>query len=67
MKNIYQKHGIDAGDLVRVRIDDRYPDSGLIGLVQWVSQQSPPICGVMIEGKVALYDYRQLEVVSESR
>ena len=67
MKNIYQKHGIDAGDLVKVRIDDRYPDSGQVGLVQWVSEQYPPTCGVIIAGRIALYDHRQLEVVSESR
>ena len=67
MEAVSQKHGIDVGDLVKVRIDDRYPDSGRVGLVQWASEQYPPTCGVIIDGAMALYDFRQLEVISESR
>ena len=67
MEAASQKHGIDVGDLVKVRIDERYPDSGRVGLVKWASERYPPTCGVIIDGSIALYDFRQLEVVSEGR
>ena len=67
MQTVNQKHNVDVGDLVRVCIDERYPDSGQVGLVQWASEKYPPTCGVMIKGKIALYDFRQLEVLNEYR
>ena len=51
------------GDLVKIREDDRFADSGLIGLVQWVDTKYPPQCGLLIKDKMLIYDARALEVV----
>ena len=67
MEAISQKHGIDVGDLVKVRIDDRYPASGPVGLLQWASEQYPPTCADIIDVAMSLYDFPQLEVITETR
>ncbi len=56
-----------AGDLVSVNGNPDYPDHGQIGLVHWVNEVYPPSCGVMMNGKMEIYDTRNLQVISESR
>ena len=51
------------GDLVKIREDERFADSGLIGLVQWVDTKYPPQCGLLIKDKMLIYDARVVEVV----
>ncbi|MEC9016234.1 MAG: hypothetical protein VYD37_07100 [Gemmatimonadota bacterium] len=53
-----------VGDLVKVREDERFADSGLIGLVQWVDTEYPPRCCLLIEDNMAIYDPRVVEVVA---
>ena len=55
------------GDLVRIPDDERFDDSGLIGLVQWINENYPPTCGLLIENKLAVYDARHVEVINEDR
>ena len=53
-----------SGDLVKVRHDPKYEDSGHVGIVQWVSEKYPPTCAIIVNGNVSMYDTRLLEVVS---
>jgi|ETN01SMinimDraft_4_1059930.scaffolds.fasta_scaffold918493_1 hypothetical protein len=52
-----------AGDLVKIRCT---ADDSLIGIVTWISMQYPPICGILIDGKLEVEDLRVMEVISES-
>ncbi len=56
-----------AGDLVQVRIDPGFSDSGVIALVQWVNEQYPATCGLLINDELLVYDLRTVEVISEGR
>ena len=57
-----------VGDLVRIDDDPRFDDSGMIGLVQWISERGyPPTCGLLIGNDVAVYDTRFVEVINEDR
>ena len=58
---------MQVGDLVKIREDDRFDDSGLIGLVKWVNLKYPPQCGLMLGNGVEIYDVRFVEVISENR
>ena len=64
MKVINQKHGFDVGDLVKVRHDPKYKDSGHVGIVQWVSESWPSTCVIIVNGNVSTYDARLLEVIN---
>ena len=54
---------MQVGDLVKIREDERFADSGLLGLVQWVDTKYPPQCGLLIKDKMLIYDARAVEVV----
>ena len=54
---------MNVGDLVKIREDKRFADSGLVGLVQWVDTKYPPQCGVLIKDKILIYDTRVVEAV----
>ena len=56
-----------AGDLVQVRIDPGFSDSGAIALVQWVNEQYPATCGLLINNELRVYDLRTVEVICEGR
>ena len=56
-----------TGDLVKVRHDPKYEDSGHVGIVQWVSEKYPPTCAIIVNGSVSMYDTRPLEVINASR
>ena len=56
-----------VGDLVRIQDDERFDDSGLIGLVQWVNENYPPTCGLLIENEVVVYAIHHVEVINEDR
>ena len=56
-----------SGDLVKVRHDPKYEDSGHVGIVQWVRKEYPPACGIVVNGGMSIYDTRLLEVINESR
>ena len=56
-----------VGDLVKILGDERFDDTGLIGLVQWVDTQYPPQCGLLVKGNMKVYDTRAAEVISENR
>ena len=54
------------GDLVKIKEDERFDDSGLIGLLQWVSKDYPYTCGIMISGEFMVYRQQFVEVISEA-
>ena len=56
-----------VGDLVKVRHDPKYIDSDHVGIVQWVREEYPPTCGIVVNGGMSIYDTRLLEVINESR
>ena len=58
-----------VGDLVRVIEDDRFDDSGDVGVVHWVNfdDRFRGEAGVFINGAMEVYACKWLEVVSESR
>ena len=58
-----------VGDLVQVIEDDRFDDSGYVGVVHWVNDGSRPggEAGVFMNGAMEVYACKHLEVVSESR
>ena len=56
-----------VGDLVKVRHDPKYIDSGYIGIVKWVKDEYPPACAVIVNGGTSVYDCRLLEVISGGR
>ena len=58
---------MEAGDLVKVKHDPKYIDSDCVGIVQWVREEYPPACAVVVNGDVSIYDTRLLEVINESR
>lgn len=58
------------GDLVQVIEDSRYDDSGLIGVVQWCEPGNAfelPAVGLLMEGKIEVYDPKHLEIINENR
>lgn len=57
------------GDLVQVIEDDRFGDSGYVGVVHWVNDGPWPEgeVGVFMNGAMEVYASKYLEVVSESR
>ena len=58
---------MQIGDLVKVKHDPKYIDSNSVGIVQWVREEYPPVCGVIVNGGVSMYDTRLLEVINEGR
>lgn len=56
-----------VGDLVKIKGNPKYPDHGRVGLIQWVNQQYPPSCCIIMDGDTAIYDPRNLEVINENR
>ncbi len=58
---------MQVGDLVKVNGNPKYPDYGQVGLVQWVNEQYPPSCGVIMRGDTEIYDTRVLKVINENR
>ena len=58
-----------VGDLVQVIEDDRFDDSGHVGVVHWVNDGPWPEgeVGVFMNGSMEVYACKHLEVVSESR
>lgn len=57
------------GDLVQVIEDDRFDDSGHVGVVHWVNddRQFRGEAGVFMNGAMEVYACKHLEVISESR
>jgi hypothetical protein len=56
-----------AGDLVKVKGNPEYSDYGHIGLIQWVDEEYPPRCAVIMNEDIEIYDPRLLEVINETR
>ena len=59
-----------VGDLVQVIEDDRFDDSGNVGVVHWVNDDREYLggeAGVFMNGAMEVYACKHLEVVSESR
>ena len=56
-----------VGDLVKVKHDPKYVDSDYVGIVQWVREEYPPACGIVVNGGMSIYDTRLLEVINASR
>ena len=54
-----------VGDLVQVIEDDRFDDSGYVGVVHWVRPGGE--AGVFMNGAMEVYACKHLEVVSEGR
>ena len=57
---------MEAGDLVKVKHDPKHIDYDDIGIVQWVREEYPPACGIVVNGGMSIYDTRLLEVLNEN-
>lgn len=55
---------MNPGDLAQVKDDGHSPDSGWVGLVQWVNPNYPATAGLLINGELRVYDMRTLEPVN---
>ena len=56
-----------VGDLVKIKEDEGFDDSGLIGIVQWVDNEYPGTCEILFSDESAVYCQHFAEVISECR
>lgn len=52
-----------ASDLVMIKEDKRFDDSGLLGIVQWINEDC---CGILMEGGIEVYARKYVKVVSRA-
>lgn len=55
-----EAYGPKVNDLVKTKDDS-------VGVVTWINLEYPANAGVLVDGKAKIYDFRMLEVISESR
>lgn len=62
-----------AGDLVRIKHDSRYDDSGAVGVIRWASPTTNVHlyrnCGIYLfnTGTIEVYRQKHVELISERR